>query len=101
MDLEIFKEVISINDELVKSTKQAEFVFSNNLPEYINCLVDVTQTVYSYDKGLVLYLTVPTSDVNKVTDFLDLKYGGFDDLINDYKTVSHVGVKYNRIADSL
>jgi hypothetical protein len=101
MDFEIFKEVIAMNDELVKSTKHAEFVFDNSLPEYVKSLVDMTQTVYSYDKGLVLYLTIPTPEVKKVTDFLDLKYGGYDDLINDYKTVSHVGVKYNRIADCL
>lgn len=101
MDLEIFKEVININDELLKSTKQAEFVFDNNLPEYVKVLVDMTQTVYSYDKGLVLYLTVPTGEVKKVTDFLELKYDGYDDLINDYKTVSHVGVKYTRIVENL
>lgn len=101
MDLEIFKEVITINDELVKLTKKAEFVFDNNLPSYVKDLVDMTQTVYSYDKGLVLYLTIPTSEVKTVTDFMDLKYGGYDDLINDYKTVSHIGVKYNRIVDCL
>jgi len=97
MDLDIFKQVISINDELVKYTKQAEFVFDNNLPEYIKKLVIMIQTVYSYDKGLVLYVTVPTSEVKTVTDFFELKYNGYDDLIHDYKTVSHAGVKYTRI----
>lgn len=101
MDKEIFKNTVEINDELVKITKQAEYTFHNNLPGYIKDLVDMTQTVYSYNDGLLLYLSINTGDVKTVTDYFDLRYNGYDDLIKDYNTVSHVGIKYNRIINYL
>lgn len=97
MDNNIFEEVLETNKKLMELTKKAEYCFENNLPEYVKNLVEMTQTVYSYDRGLLLYITVNTSDVEKVTDFFDLKYDGYDDLINDYKSLSHIGIKYNKI----
>ena len=95
--MDIFKETLETNKKLIELTKKAEYCFENNLPEYVKNLVEMTQTVYSYDRGLLLYITVNTRDVEKVTDFCDLKYDGYDDLVNDYKSLSHIGIKYNKI----
>lgn len=100
VDESVFKDTLECNEELCRLTKQAEYYFESNLPEYVRKCVNMTQTVYSYDYGLLLYVTVDSDDTDSVKDYFELKYGEYDNLIKD-NLVTHIGVSYNRIIGCL